>query len=186
MNAPIKSLSNSLSTTPRSLRLYHDQARSELSRAVSAGGSIGAEAKQLSDLCLQHFEDEERFVFPVLGVLPTLPEGTLQKDVLQTLRFLDELHAHHDSAEKDHQLIQLGIHALMEACQLERNKDVGRFAYSLRLHERLEDEVIYPTVLLISEYLRERIQVVGVVDFPLDVNLPDRQNARPAFGARAS
>jgi hypothetical protein len=54
-------------------------------------------------------------------------------------------------------LIASAIEDLLQAAHKEKNREVAEFAYNLRVHERIEDEVIYPTVVLIGRYLQEKL-----------------------------
>ena len=48
------------------------------------------------------------------------------------------------------------IEDLLQAAYKEKNREIAEFAYNMRIHERVEDEVIYPTVVLIGTYLQEK------------------------------
>jgi hypothetical protein len=143
--------------TPKSLRLSHDQARAEFVRATTEGGRVGIAAKRLADICLPHFEGEERSAFPVLGLLPEITHGSVRPAMLEVLPLIAEFKARREVLEKHHELIQCAIDKLLQACHREKNWEVAEFAYGIRAHEKLEDEVIYPTVILIGTYLRERL-----------------------------
>jgi hypothetical protein len=155
--ASILQVNGRAAATPKSLRLSHDQARAEFVRATTEGGRIGLAAKRLAELCLPHFEGEEKAVFPVLGLLPELVQGSVREEMLEALPLIADFEARHEVLEKHHELIQAGIDKLLQACHRERNWEVAEFAYNIRAHEKIEDEVIYPTVLLIGHYLRERL-----------------------------
>jgi hypothetical protein len=55
------------------------------------------------------------------------------------------------------QSILAAIEESQHTADKEKNRKVGEFAYNLRIHEDLEDEVIYPAVILIGKYLQERL-----------------------------
>ena len=145
--------------TTRSLRLSHDEVRAELVRATIAGGRIAVAAKRLAQVCLPHFEREEQYVFPVLGLLPDLVRGLARPDMARVLPLISNFNAKHDGLDDEHRLIQSAIDVLLEAAHHEQNREVAEFAYNLRLHEKIEDEVIYPTVIMIDNYLRERLSI---------------------------
>ena len=143
--------------TPKALRLSHDAARAELVRAAMEGGSIALAAKRLAEVCLPHFEREEESIFPVLGLLPELVQGNLRPEMGQVLPLISDFSARHEALDQQHQSIQSAIDALLEACQGEKNREFAEFAYTMRVHEKLEDEVIYPMVLHLGNYLQERL-----------------------------
>lgn len=51
------------------------------------------------------------------------------------------------------------ISALRDAAHHDRNREIANFAHHLWLHEQLEDEVIFPTVILMGHYIRQRLAV---------------------------
>ena len=142
---------------PDALRLSHDEARSELVRATTEEGRIAKAAKRLADLCLPHFEWEEKTVFPVLGLLPELTRGDVRPEMVEILPMIAEFSSKQDALANQHQLILSAVEGLLLAAHREKNREFAEFAYNLRIHERIEDEVTYPTVLLIGRYLRQSL-----------------------------
>lgn len=142
---------------PDALRLAHDDARAELVRATTEDGPIADAARRLAQICLPHFEWEEETVFPVLGLLPDLTRGEVRQDMVEVLPMIAEFGARHDAADNQHQSILSAVRTLLQAANREKNREFAEFAYNLRVHERIEDEVTYPTVLLIGKYLRQSL-----------------------------
>ena len=75
----------------------------------------------------------------------------------EVLPLISDFRAKHHALDNQHQLIQSAIDGLMLASRQEKNREFAEFAYSMRIHERIEDDVIYPTVILIGNYLQERL-----------------------------
>jgi len=155
--SPILNTWNGKLNVPKALLRGHDEARSELARATMEGGRIAKAGKRVAELCLPHFEHEEKGVFPVLALLPYLEQGNLRPEMLDVMPLIHNYRAKHDAINDHHQLIVAAIEDLLKAAHKERNREVAEFAYSLRVHERIEDEVIYPTVVLIGKYLQEKL-----------------------------
>ena len=145
--------------TPASLRLSHDDARAGFVQATMQGGETAVAARQLARMCLPHFELEETFAFPTLGLLPNLMKGLDRSEMLQILPLISDFSAKHSALDKQHESIQSAIDTLLRISYKEGNKDTAEFAYNMRVHERIEDEVIYPTVMLIGAYLREKLAI---------------------------
>jgi hypothetical protein len=141
---------------PKALRSGHDEARSELVRATMEGGRIAKAAKRVAQLCLPHFEHEERSVFPILTLLPHLSPKTLRPEMMEVMPLISRFRSKHDAMNHHHQSILSAIDGLVQAAYKEKNREFAEFAYNLRDHERIEDEVIYPTVFLIGDYLQEK------------------------------
>jgi hypothetical protein len=149
--------SNGLIKDPDALRLDHDEIRAELARATLEPGSIGTAAMRVARCCLPHFEHEEKAVFPALDLLHDLSLGNVRPEMADVLPLISEFSARHDALGDQHQSIISAVEALLQAANKEKNREIADFAYNLRLHERIEDEVIYPTVMLIGNYVRERL-----------------------------
>ena len=142
---------------PNALRLAHDEARAGLVRATIQQGPIAEAARRLAQLCLPHFEWEEKTMFPILALLPELQRGNVRPDMVDVLPMVADFSARHDEIDNDHRTILAGIATLRQAADPEKNRDVADLAYNLRVHEEIEDEVTYPTVVLIGTYLREKL-----------------------------
>jgi len=143
-------------TVPNALRRGHEEARAELVRATMEGGRIAKAGKRVAQLCLPHFEHEEKSVFPVLALLPELERGNVRAEMMEVMPLISDFRAKHDALNDHHQSILAAIEALLQAAHKEKNREFAEFAYNMRIHERVEDEVIYPTVVLIGKYLQEK------------------------------
>jgi hypothetical protein len=142
---------------PNALLRGHDEVRADLVRATMEGGRIAKAAKRVGELCLPHFEHEENGVFPVLALLPYLQQGNLRPEMMDVMPLIHDFRAKHDAMHDHHQLIASAIEALLQAAHKEKNREFAQFAYNLRVHERVEDEVIYPTIVLIGKFLQEKL-----------------------------
>lgn len=140
-------------TVPDALLRAHDEVRGELVRASLEDGPIAIATKRLAPLCLSHFEYEEKTVFPVLALLPYLEQGDLRPEMMDVLQLIGDFHANRDALRREHQLMVSAIEELRRAAHNEKNREYAEFAYCLRAHERIEEEVIFPAVVLIGKYL---------------------------------
>ena len=143
-------------SVPDALLRGHDEARSELVRATMEGGRIARAAKRVAELCLPHFEHEERCIFPVLALLPHLGRGILQPEMMDVIPLISNFSARHDALNEHHQSILAAIDELLQAAHKEQNSEFVEFAYTMKVHEKVEDEVIYPAVALIGRYLKDK------------------------------
>ena len=142
--------------TPESLRVSHDEARAEFLRATTLGGRIADAAMRLSEICLPHFQREEKFVFPILGLLPELTRDTVRSEMADFLPLISNIDAKHDVLDNQHRSIHTAIEALLEASQREKNREFVDFARKMLVHEKVEDEVIYPAVVVVGKFLQEK------------------------------
>lgn len=141
-------------TGPRALRSSHDEARAELARAMMEGGPIAKAATRAAELLLPHFQHEEKSVFPVLALLPHLAPSNLRPAMMEVMPLISDFSAQRDALNDHHQLILAAIEDLLQAAQRQNNGEFAELAYNLRVHERIEEEVIFPTVVLIGNYLQ--------------------------------
>jgi hypothetical protein len=141
---------------PKALQRDHDDARAEFVRATTEGGRIAKAGKRVAQLCLPHFEHEEKKVFPVLALLPYLAPENLQPEMMDVMPLISELRAKQDAIADHHQEILEAIDELMLAAHKQKNREFAEFAHNLKNHEDIETELIYPTVLLIGNYLQDR------------------------------
>jgi hypothetical protein len=146
-------------SVPNALRLGHSEARAQLVRATMASGQrVPRAAKRVAELCLPHFEQEEKRVFPVLALLPYLERDDLRQEMLDVMPLITDFRAEHEAINAHHHAILAAIEELLQAAHKEKNREFAEFAYNLRVHERIEDEVIYPTVVLIGKYLDDHLK----------------------------
>ena len=144
---------------PDALMRSHDEMRAELVQATMEGGRIAKAAKRVAQLCLPHFEHEEKHVFPVLALLPYLERGILLAEMVDVMPLISNFAAKHDAITDHHQLILAATEELLQVANKEKTREFTEFAYNLRVHEKIEDEVIYPTVILIGKYLQEKFPI---------------------------
>ncbi len=142
---------------PEALRIEHNEIRAGLAHACLQHGAIGRAARQALRFCVAHFEEEERILFPVFGLLHDLATGRIEREMADVLPLLARFIARYDRLLLHHQSISKALGALLEAAHREGNREVANVAYMARLHERMEEEVTYPTAVLIGNHLRARL-----------------------------
>ena len=145
--------------TPSTLLFEHDEARAGLIRARLEGGQIAKAAERVAQLCLPHFEYEEKNVFPALALLPYLARGTLRPEMMTVLPLISDFNAKYDELGADHQSILAAIVELLQVAHKQENREFAKLAFSLRAHEWIEDEVIYPAVVLVGKCLWSRFAI---------------------------
>jgi len=145
------------SDIPEALMLDHDEARAVLACATAEPGPIGKAAMRVSRLCLPHFEQEERIVFPVFGLLQDLAVDDVRPEMADVLPLIYEYHV--GRARRAHRSIDAAIEELLQTARAEECPQFAEFARKLQIHERVEDEVVYPVVTLIGRYLRAGLKM---------------------------
>jgi Glu-tRNA(Gln) amidotransferase subunit E-like FAD-binding protein len=139
---------------PESLKLEHEELHSKLAEATKVGGKIADAAKLVAQTLHPHFVAEEEFAIPPLGILPQLVEGKVNEEMKEILMLTDKLKAELPKMLQEHKAIVTALDGLVKAAQEENKPEYAAFAEKLKLHAKTEEEVTYPTALLIGEFLK--------------------------------
>ena len=150
-----------MSRTPKSLREEHDEMRRFITRFAREGGREGgrgtAAAQRLARLLDIHFQKEESFAAPPLGLLPRLARGDIGPGMADALAHSDWLRRNLGEMFAEHRMIAAALEELLQAVGSEQRAELVTFAESLLNHARLEEEVLYPAAIVAGEYLKLRL-----------------------------
>lgn len=140
---------------PESLKLEHRSLRDELDKIIKSDGKVSQKAQILAELLNPHFIKEEESVLPHLGLLLILVEG--KWDVISEEIFLkaDKLKTEFFELLEEHKKIAAAYKDLEAVAKEENNSCAEKFAGDIALHAQIEEQVLYPAVILIDKYLRE-------------------------------
>jgi hypothetical protein len=139
---------------PKALRLAHDNLRAQLVMMIIGGGPIMVAAKRLAELCLPHFEWEEKNILPLLTLLPDLLLGKLRPEMARVMPLLEEFNMRQAEFDSDHVLILSAIELLGRVAVRMQNADCIELARTMRIHESVEEKVVFPMVMSIGTHLR--------------------------------
>lgn len=143
---------------PESLKHEHEELHAELNDAIKAGGKLGDAAKTVADVLHPHFVKEEEYAMPPLGLLSALAEGEVTSDMKDVLQMTDKLKADLPDMLEEHKLIVASLKNLMDVAKKENKMEYAGIADKLMLHAKNEEEVLYPTAILVGEYLKQRLE----------------------------
>lgn len=144
-------------TIPQPLKSEHDELHEELVKATNAGGKIAEAAKAVAALLHPHFVKEEAYALPPLGLLPRLAEGNITPEMEQVLLMTERLKAELPQMLQEHQAIVAALKTLADVAKQEQLTEYVRFAEKLLLHAQTEEDVLYPTTILIGEYMKLKL-----------------------------
>jgi hypothetical protein len=119
------------------LRQEHEQIRDRLRAAMNESAAIAAAARGLSQLCVPHFELEERIVFPILERLHGRPAAKLT-DIHEQA---SELGRQRKRFGRDHEAIVCAAHVLFVAAHEQGKSELAELADMIAHHERFEDDL---------------------------------------------
>ncbi|HSN39907.1 MAG TPA: hemerythrin domain-containing protein [Burkholderiales bacterium] len=144
-------------TIPRPLKLEHEELHEQLRRATRESGGLSEAAKAVAKLMHPHFVKEEEYALPPLGLLPLLAQGQVTPDMAAVLPMTDKLKAELGEMLAEHKSIVAALRRLADVAKRENKPEYAEFADKLILHAQTEEEVSYPTAILIGEYLKLRL-----------------------------
>jgi hypothetical protein len=139
---------------PQSLKHEHEELHSTLVRATKAPGETGQAAKAVAAVLHPHFVKEEQFALPPLGLLAPLARGEWTGEMRDVLALTEKLKAEMPQMLSEHRDIVAALDKLEKAARAEGQAEYVEFAEKLKLHATTEEEVSYPTAILIGEYVK--------------------------------
>lgn len=142
---------------PHSLKVEHDALHAELVKATQEEGKVGEAARRVARVLHAHFVKEEEYALPPLGLLSRLAQGQVTPDMAAVITMTDKLKAELPTMLAEHQDIVAALNELAGAAGSENKPQYAEFAEKLRLHAQTEEEVAYPTALLIGEYVKLKL-----------------------------
>jgi hypothetical protein len=141
---------------PDSLRSRHEAFHVEFIKATKEAGKVGDAARAIEKLGSAHFA-KAKDAFPPLGLLPRLAEGKVTPEMGEASKMAEKLRAKLPSIHREHRELLAGLKRLRETAKEEGKTDYVQFAERLTLHIQEEEEVLYPAVLLIGDYVKRRL-----------------------------
>jgi hypothetical protein len=144
-------------TIPHALKAEHEELHEQLRRATKESGNLGEAAKTVAELMHPHFLKEEEYALPPLGLLPFLAHGSVTADMAEVLAMTDKLKAELDEMLAEHKKIVAALEILANTAKREHRVEYVQFADKLMQHAQTEEEVSYPTAILIGEYVKLRL-----------------------------
>ncbi len=143
--------------TPKPMKIEHDELHADLVCATQAGGQTGEAAKAVAQVLHAHFVREEEYALPPLGLLTALAGGKVEPEMREVLKMTEKLEAELPQMLAEHKQIVAALEKLIAAAKAEQHSDVVTFAEKLMLHALAEEQVTYPTALLIGRYVKARL-----------------------------
>lgn len=140
--------------TPHSIKHGHEILCVELKDIAKTPGKIGEKAKLLEEVMYPHFEKEEKYAMPPLGLLLALSEGSWEIDTDEAIKMSDLLKERLSEFKKEHENISTAMEDLKIAADEENPGIIKQFIKDLTLHIEMEDQVLYPATILIGNYLK--------------------------------
>ncbi len=94
---------------------------------------------------------------PPLGLLVALAQDKFEPGMAEVLKMTDKLEAELPTMLAEHKDIVAALNKLIEAAKAENRPDVVHFAEKLMLHAEAEEQVAYPTAILVGRYVKQKL-----------------------------
>jgi hypothetical protein len=141
---------------PKVMEIEHEELHAELAKLTQAGGQTGDAAKAVAAVLDPHFANENSYALPPLGLLVPLAEGKFDCSMTEVLKMTDKLGAAMPTMLAEHKEITAALGKLSAAAKAENKPDGVQFAEALMAHAEGEEEITYPTALLIGRYVKDK------------------------------
>ncbi len=146
---------------PEPMKIEHEELHADLVDATKAGGKTGEAAKIVAKVLHPHFLKEEEYALPPLALLVRLSKGEFDRDMSEVLTMTDKLEAELPRMLSEHKDILSALEKLIAASEAEGKPEVTDFARKLTLHAQAEEQVAYPTSLMIGRYVKLQLDARG-------------------------
>ena len=103
-----------------------------------------------------HFREEEDFVFPPLGLLPSLASGEISEKREEVIQLTEKLKSQLAHMSVEHQLIKAHMSDLERTARKDNHAGIIAFIQDVNKHARIEEEIYFPAAILVGEYLKLR------------------------------
>ncbi|MDP3025666.1 MAG: hemerythrin domain-containing protein [candidate division Zixibacteria bacterium] len=144
--------------TPQSLKLEHEELHKKLAEAARVSGKVGEAARNVARILHPHFVKEEEYAFPPLGLLPVLAEGKVTSEMGDVLSMTGKLKTELPEMLQEHKEIVAALKELVDTAKKEKRMEYVHFSEKLILHAQNEEEILYPSSIMIGEYLRLKLR----------------------------
>jgi len=144
---------------PETLRLEHLKLREQLYVLTKENNDLGVAARTLMELCYKHHAKEEERVFPALEVFPKLAEGKITDSMRSLKDIADVMKAGlYEELLEDHKAIVASLQNISQLALALGRMEYVEYADRFIRHARMEEEMLYPAVLVTADYFQLLIQ----------------------------
>lgn len=142
---------------PDILTEEHRKLHERLGEALQHPGEIGAAARIVAERLHPHFEKEEAFALPPLGLLARLSDGEVTSDMAEVLELTDRLAAELPEMLQEHEEISVALVKLAEIARRDGEPMIAETAESIIAHARTEETLAYPAALLVGRHIAREL-----------------------------
>lgn len=138
---------------PEVLKEEHRELHAKLVEAIAQPDDVGAAARIVADLLHPHFEKEEAFALPPLGILDRLSRGEVTPEMAEVLDLTNRLETDLPEMLEEHKSISAALTKLAEIARRDGRPDIAETAEAILVHARTEEALAYPAAILIGRHV---------------------------------
>ena len=142
--------------TPSVILKDHHYFLNKLEPVTRYKDSTGYFAGELYKVMEYHFKEEEEYVLPPLGILPLMARGEFPVNANEIFLLTEKFRENSAVMLAEHQMITHFLAKMMRTAAMEDHKDLMGFEEEVQKHSALEEEVLFPMVFVIGDYLKLR------------------------------
>lgn len=150
---------------PSSLSLGHEELNKKLKGLIKLGGKTGQAAKRAEKLMHAHFDRQEKYVLPPLGLLQSLADGKLPENVRSVINDIGDVKKGVSKMIVEHQQIIPALRELEEIAVKEIHPTVKPLVEDLILYALMEEQLLFPAAVLVGEFLKLNSEIGAGTNF---------------------
>lgn len=140
--------------TPSSIKREHEQLLEQVHAFTLFQDSAGLAAIKLNELMQHHFQEEEDYVLPPLGLLPFLASGQLPEHSSEIISLTGKLESQMEHLNAEHQLIKAYVDELLKTKAALDHPEIKSLENQLEQHAKTEEEIYFPAAIMVGKYLK--------------------------------
>ena len=139
---------------PSSIKKTHEYLLEQIHKMTSYNDSCGRVAIKIEEVMQHHFKEEEDIILPMLGLLPSLANGQMPEESKDIILLSEKVKPMMNHMSAEHQLLKVYLEELKQASDSDSRPEIIEFENEVSKHAISEEEVYFPTSILIGEYLK--------------------------------
>jgi hypothetical protein len=145
---------------PASIMREHKMLLSQIAELSLWKDSTGVIAGKIREIMEHHFKEEEDFVLPVLGILPSLAAGNMPDHAEKLIGLTQKIKEQLPHLSAEHQMIRAHLDELRLAAERDGHTGITEFLEAIHEHAGIEEEILFPAAIVIGDFLQLRMEKI--------------------------
>ncbi|HSP11214.1 MAG TPA: hypothetical protein VLO29_01705, partial [Salegentibacter sp.] len=100
--------------------------------------------------------EEEDYILPPFGILSLLAKCELPEERAKIIHLTEKFRENREAMLAEHQMIGHFLSEMMATVAREKHQELSVYFEELEKHAEMEEEILFPAVLLIGDYFKLR------------------------------